>query len=83
MRDYDQYLRELRQQGYITTRSLRTHHFKIYDRHGCLVAVCSGTTGDRRSLANLKGDIRRHVCPMASLQRQPGTGTRSAAPSSG
>lgn len=63
MQHQDQYLRELRRQGYIITRSLRTSHLKIYDRHGCLVAVHSGNGGsDRRSLDNLKADIRRHAC---------------------
>lgn len=64
MQQQDQYLRELRRQGYITARSRGKHHLKIYDPAGCLVAVHSGNGGsDRRSLANLKADIRRHDCP--------------------
>jgi hypothetical protein len=63
MRDYDQYLTELRRRGYVTRRSLGTGHLKIFDPHGCLVGVHSGNGGsDRRGLLNLKADIRRHQC---------------------
>lgn len=64
MQDHENYLRELRRRGYITVRSLRTGHMKIFDPAGCLVGVHSGNGGsDRRSLANLKADIHRHTCP--------------------
>ena len=63
MQHQEQYLRELRRQGYIIVRSLGKSHLKIYDPSGCLVAVHSGNGGsDRRALANLKADIRRHTC---------------------
>jgi hypothetical protein len=73
MQHQDQYLRELRRQGYITVRSLGTGHLKIYDPHGCLAGVHSGNGGsDRRSLANLKADIRRHEqrCPSSAAAQQ-------------
>lgn len=63
MQQQEQYLRELRRQGYTTVRSLGRSHLKIYDPAGHLVGVHSGNGGsDHRSLANLKADIRRHVC---------------------
>lgn len=73
MQHQDQYLRELRRQGYIIVRSLGTSHLKIYDPHGCLAGVHSGNGGsDRRSLANLKADIRRHEqrCPCSAAQQE-------------
>jgi hypothetical protein len=73
MQDHEQYVSELRRRGYITRRSLRTSHLKIYDEHGCLAAVHSGNGGsDRRSLANLKADIRRHElqCPKSAAQQE-------------
>lgn len=70
MKDHAQYLSSLRRQGYITRRGLRTGHFKIYDPSGCLVAVHSGNGGsDRRSLHNLKADVRRHVCSATSKKQ--------------
>lgn len=73
MHDHEQYMSDLRRRGYITRRSLRTSHLKIYDEHGCLAAVHSGNGGsDRRSLANLKADIRRHElrCPKSAATQQ-------------
>lgn len=73
MQDHVQYLNELRRRSYTLRRSPKTGHVKIYDPHGCLVTVHSGGGGsDRRALANLKGDIRRHElrCPSSAAAHQ-------------
>jgi hypothetical protein len=58
MRDVDETVRRLRRQGYTVTRSKGTSHWKA-TKGGRLLASISSTSGDRKSLRNIPGQIRR------------------------
>jgi hypothetical protein len=58
VRDIDATVRRLRRQGYTVTRSKGASHWKV-TKGGRLLASISGTTGDRKSLRNIPGQIRR------------------------
>lgn len=58
MTDLAALLRQLRQNGYTTTRA-KSGHWKIRDDSGRLVAVTGSTPSDHRGLRNLRGDLRR------------------------
>jgi hypothetical protein len=66
MSDLTAFLRQLRRRGY-SVRLARSGHWHVRDRRGRLVAIASGTTSDRRSLANLRANLRR-------AGREPDTG---------
>ena len=51
-------LRQLRRDGY-SVRKARSGHWHVRDQRGRLIAVTGSTPSDRRSLQNLRGDIRR------------------------
>jgi hypothetical protein len=60
-KDHDQYLRELRRQGYVTVRKIHSNHLRIFCPRGHLVAVHSINGGsDRRGLRNFQAEVRRH-----------------------
>lgn len=52
------YLAQLRRRGY-QVRLSKSGHWHIRDERGHLVAVTSGTPGDRRSLLNFRATLRR------------------------
>lgn len=56
MKDIDALVRKLRRQGY---RVSKGKHWKVRDKNGRLLASISGTTGDRNSLRNIPGQLRR------------------------
>ena len=59
MNDLDQLLRKLRREGYSVTKGRRSGHLKVRNPRGRIVAVTGSTPSDRRSLQNLRSDIRR------------------------
>lgn len=59
MKDIDTLLRQLRRQGYTVTKGRRSGHIKVRNARGRLLAVTGSTPSDRRSLRNLKSDLRR------------------------
>lgn len=58
VRDVDALVRRLRGQGYTVDRSKGSGHYKVR-KGGRLLAVVSSTPGDRKSLRNIPGQIRR------------------------
>lgn len=61
MKEHAAYLRDLRQQGYLTVRKIHSNHLRIFCSRGHLVATHSANGGsDGRSLMNFKAEIRRH-----------------------
>lgn len=61
MKEHDAYLRELRRQGYITTRKMRSNHLRIFCPDGHLVSTHPVNGGsDWRGLRNFQAEVRRH-----------------------
>jgi hypothetical protein len=60
-KDHDQYLRELRRQGYITVRKIHSNHLRVFCSCGALVSTHPVNGGsDHRGLLNFKAEVRRH-----------------------
>lgn len=58
MRDVDAVVRDLRRQGYEVRKGRHSSHYQV--RKGRrLLAVFGSTPSDRKSLRNLKGQLRR------------------------
>lgn len=60
-KDHEQYLRELRRQGYITVRKKHSNHLRVFCPHGHLVSTRPVNGGsDYRGLRNSQAEVRRH-----------------------
>jgi hypothetical protein len=51
-------VKQLKKRG-ITVAPTKNGHYGVYAQDGTLVQVIAGSTSDRRSMANLKADLRR------------------------
>lgn len=58
MKDVKRVMRELRRQGYEVGQSKGSSHWHVR-KGGRLLAVTGSTPSDRKSLRNLKGQLRR------------------------
>jgi hypothetical protein len=60
-KDHEQYLRELRRQGYVTIRKTRSNHLRVFCPQGHLVSTHAVNGGsDYRGLRNFQSEVRRH-----------------------
>ncbi len=60
-KDHEQYLRELRRQGYVTVRKAHSNHLRVFCPQGHLVSTHPVNGGsDYRGLRNFQAEVRRH-----------------------
>jgi len=71
MKEHDQYLRELRRQGYITIRRIHSNHLRIFCPCGDLVSTHPVNGGsDYRALLNFRAEVRRHELRHSAAEQQ-------------